>query len=82
MAIWVSWILPTVPVDILNRAATAAKMSLENFRRVPEYAARFALCVASGGIFITLFALPVTISKVGPRPSNNQTGIIVKVTIS
>lgn len=67
LAIWISWILPVTP----NRD--------EKLKNLPEYLGRFALVTSFTGFVISLFQLPVSILRLGPRPAEKQTGIVVKM---
>ena len=79
IAIWISWIVPIVPSDILLKHASSTNLSIEMFHRLPEYVGRFALIVSTVGFGMALFKLPVSISRVDPRPASEQTGIIVRM---
>mgnify|MGYP000071794647 CR=1 FL=1 len=62
IAIWISWILPIVPPEMLEKHGKA-----EIFSKLPELVERFALIVASVGVILGMFQTPVSISKFDPR---------------
>lgn len=62
-----SWIIPVTP----NRD--------EKLKNLPEYLGRFSLITSFTGFVISLFQLPISILRLGPRPAEKQTGILVKM---
>ena len=79
IAIWISWIIPVIPSDLLLKHSQSSKISVQTIQMLPEYVSRFALVSSTVGFILPLLKLPVSILALGPRMASQQTGIIVKM---